>query len=70
MGKISVTRAALAKEFERDKETITRWLVAIGVTHNEALSPSEIERFYRQYGSSSLMPALRQMNLFANAISK
>jgi len=64
MGKISITRGALAKEFERDKETITAWLRAVGINHNEALSPSEIERFYRTYASAPLMPSIRQTELF------
>lgn len=53
MGKIAVTRGYLAKEFERDKETISRWLQCVDINHNEALCPSEIERFFLKYGNTA-----------------
>lgn len=62
MGKISLTRKKIYQIVERDKDVVRRWLHEIGVTHNGALSPNEIERFFKQFGNSEMVARYTQSN--------
>jgi len=44
------TRVRLAEVYKMDRETITRMLIRIGITHSYALSPIEVEMFLNKYG--------------------
>ncbi len=45
------TRKRLAELYKADRETITRWLAKIGITHRCHLTPIELELFITKIGT-------------------
>jgi abortive infection bacteriophage resistance protein len=45
------TRKRLAELYNADRETITRWLNKIGITHSCSLTPIELEMFVQKIGT-------------------
>lgn len=62
MGKIALTRKKIYAIVERDKDVVRRWLNEIGVNHNGALSPHEIEQFFKRFGNSEMVAKYTQSN--------
>jgi hypothetical protein len=49
--KIIQTRIGLANQYGIHRQTFTKWLVTIGITHNKALTPIELQIVMNKIGT-------------------
>jgi hypothetical protein len=61
MAKTIETRKYLAELFGWDKETLTRKLRAIGITHRGLLTPMDLQLIYNKIGTPEQRKKLAEM---------
>lgn len=54
------TRIRLAEAYNVDRDTITRWLRRIGITHRSALTPIDLEIIFNKIGDPNKMKELAE----------